>query len=179
MRSAIVDSAMRPVVIVLLDPTSHRGTRFFQASIFRRPDFLFLQAAMEPCKADKSTANFCDQPIKPLHESTQLQDRARQAGPNDHPWKQLRAFLGKTGAPRTHVPSSAMEMRYSPKARPTECRRLGTPGLSGDLVNAGRVSAVGPRGIVGFRDAGIKPGQLFARPSSPFSSYGFRLPNTS
>src|SRR5580700_4084296 len=39
------------------------------------------------------------------------------------PWKQLRVSLGKTGAPRTHVPSSAKEMSYSPKARPTECHR--------------------------------------------------------
>ena len=48
MRSAIFDSAMRPVVIVLLDPTSDRCPCFFQAPIFRRPDFLFFQAAMEP-----------------------------------------------------------------------------------------------------------------------------------
>src|SRR5271154_1368595 len=48
MRSAISDTAMRAVVIVLLDPTSDAGTRFFYAAIFRRPDFLFLQAAMEP-----------------------------------------------------------------------------------------------------------------------------------
>src|ERR1700746_2275168 len=39
---------MRSVVIVLLDPASDRGTRFFHAPIFGRPDFLFLQAAMEP-----------------------------------------------------------------------------------------------------------------------------------
>ena len=68
---------------------------------------------------------------------------ARQAGSSDHPWKQLRVSLGKTGAPRTHVPSSAKEMSYLPKARPTECGRLGTPGLSGDLVYAGRLSAAG------------------------------------
>ena len=43
-----MNSAVRSVVIVLLDPTSDRGTRFFHAAIFRRPDFLFLQAAMEP-----------------------------------------------------------------------------------------------------------------------------------
>src|ERR1700681_4338204 len=48
MRSAILDSAMRPVVIVLLDPTSDASTRFFHAAIFRRPDFLFLETAMEP-----------------------------------------------------------------------------------------------------------------------------------
>src|SRR5450755_212070 len=48
MRSAISDTAMRPVVIVLLDPTGDAGTRFFHASILRRPDFFFLQAAMEP-----------------------------------------------------------------------------------------------------------------------------------
>ena len=48
MRRAISDSAMRPVVIVLLDPTSDRCPRFFQAPILRRPDFLFLLAAMEP-----------------------------------------------------------------------------------------------------------------------------------
>jgi len=39
---------MRPVVIVLLDPTSNAGSRFIQAAILGRPDFLFLQAAMEP-----------------------------------------------------------------------------------------------------------------------------------
>src|SRR5271154_1914887 len=39
---------MRPVVIVLLDPTSDAGPCFFHTAIFRRPDFLFLQAAMEP-----------------------------------------------------------------------------------------------------------------------------------
>ena len=48
MRSAISESAMRPIVIVLLDPTSDAGSRFFQAAILRRPDFLFFQAAMEP-----------------------------------------------------------------------------------------------------------------------------------
>ena len=47
MRSAILDSAVRPVVIVLIDPTSDRGSRFFQAPILRRPDFLLFQAAME------------------------------------------------------------------------------------------------------------------------------------
>src|SRR6202162_6392069 len=47
-RSAILDSAVRPVVIVLLDPTSDRCSRFFQAPILRRPDFLLFQAAMEP-----------------------------------------------------------------------------------------------------------------------------------
>jgi len=35
-------------VIVLLDPAGDAGSRFFQAAILGRPDFLFLQAAMEP-----------------------------------------------------------------------------------------------------------------------------------
>src|ERR1700682_4550821 len=48
MRSAILNSAVRPVVIVLLDPTSDAGPPFFHAAIFCGPDFLFLQAAMEP-----------------------------------------------------------------------------------------------------------------------------------
>jgi len=39
---------MRPVVIVLLDPTSDGSPRFFQALVLRRPDLFFLQAAMEP-----------------------------------------------------------------------------------------------------------------------------------
>jgi hypothetical protein len=47
-RGTIFDSAMRPVVIVLLDLASDAGSRFFQAPILCRPDFLFLQAAMEP-----------------------------------------------------------------------------------------------------------------------------------
>jgi hypothetical protein len=38
---------MRPVVIVLLDPATDRLPRFLHAAIFRRPDFFFLQAAME------------------------------------------------------------------------------------------------------------------------------------
>ena len=42
-----MDSAMRPVVIVFLDPTSDRCLRFFQAAILRRPDFLFLQGLLE------------------------------------------------------------------------------------------------------------------------------------
>ncbi len=48
MRRAIFDPAMRPVMIVLLDPTGDAGASFFQAPILRSPDFLFLQAAMEP-----------------------------------------------------------------------------------------------------------------------------------
>jgi len=43
-----LNSKMRPVVIVLLDPTSDARSSFFQAAILRRPDFFFLQAAMEP-----------------------------------------------------------------------------------------------------------------------------------
>ncbi len=48
MGSAISDSAMRPVVIVLLDPVSDAGPCFSQAAILRRPDFLFLQTVVEP-----------------------------------------------------------------------------------------------------------------------------------
>jgi hypothetical protein len=47
-RSAICHPAMRPVVIVLLDPASDAAARFLQGPIFRAPDFLLLQAAMEP-----------------------------------------------------------------------------------------------------------------------------------
>ena len=47
MWSPVFDSAMRLVVIVLLDPTSDADPRFLQAAILGRPDFLFLQAAME------------------------------------------------------------------------------------------------------------------------------------
>ena len=39
MRRAIVHSAMRAIVIVLLDPTSDRGPRFLEAPILCRPDF--------------------------------------------------------------------------------------------------------------------------------------------
>jgi hypothetical protein len=47
-RSAIFDSAMRPVVIVLLDPASDRGSRFFHAPVLGRPDFFLFQSAVEP-----------------------------------------------------------------------------------------------------------------------------------
>lgn len=38
---------MGPVVIVLFDPTGDAGSRFFEAAIFRRPDCLFLHAAIK------------------------------------------------------------------------------------------------------------------------------------
>jgi hypothetical protein len=47
-RGAIFDSAMRPVVIVFLDPAGNAGPCFFQVPVLRRPHFFFLQAAMEP-----------------------------------------------------------------------------------------------------------------------------------
>jgi hypothetical protein len=47
-RSAVSDSEVRPVVIVLLDPATDRCSRFLQAPIILRPDFLLFQAAMEP-----------------------------------------------------------------------------------------------------------------------------------
>ncbi len=47
-RRSILQTLMRTVVIVLLDPTSNRRTRLFDAAIFVHPDFLLLQAAMEP-----------------------------------------------------------------------------------------------------------------------------------
>jgi len=74
-RGAISDSAVRPVVIVLSDPTSDRSSRFFQAPILRRPDFFFLQTAMEPLDAAVTfrvmirRASMCDaQPVQSLNE---------------------------------------------------------------------------------------------------------------
>jgi hypothetical protein len=67
-RSAISDAAVRPVVIALLDPTSDRGPRFLQASILGGPDFLFLQAAVEPfnvlAAGAKSGYTFLYAPVK-------------------------------------------------------------------------------------------------------------------
>jgi len=47
-RSAISDSPMRPVVIVLLDPANDAAPRFVQCAVLREPDLLFFQTAMEP-----------------------------------------------------------------------------------------------------------------------------------
>ena len=47
MRSTILNSAVRPVVIVLLDPASDRRPRFVHIAILGRPHFFFLQAAVE------------------------------------------------------------------------------------------------------------------------------------
>ena len=47
MWSAISDSVMRPVVIVLLDPARDRGSRFLHVAILRGPHFFFLQTAMK------------------------------------------------------------------------------------------------------------------------------------
>jgi hypothetical protein len=48
MWSAIIDATMRPVVIVLLEIPTDVFSGLGQAAIFRRPDFFFLQATMEP-----------------------------------------------------------------------------------------------------------------------------------
>ena len=42
MWGAIFHTKMRPVVIVLFDPTGDADPCFFQGAILRRPDFLFL-----------------------------------------------------------------------------------------------------------------------------------------
>jgi hypothetical protein len=47
-RSAVLHSAVWPVVILLLDPPSDRCLCFFQVSVLRRPNFLLFQAAMKP-----------------------------------------------------------------------------------------------------------------------------------
>jgi hypothetical protein len=47
-RRVILDSAMRPAVIVPLAPASDGSQSFVRTAILRRPDFLFLQAAVEP-----------------------------------------------------------------------------------------------------------------------------------
>src|SRR5579864_5420358 len=87
MRSAILDPAVRPVVIVFLDPTRDRCSRFFQASILRRPDFLFFQAAMEPFNVAVSfrvmigRASMRDaQPIQSLDEPGRSELRAVVGG---------------------------------------------------------------------------------------------------
>lgn len=46
-RNAISDAVERPVEIVLLDSEADRLPRFPQVAIFRSPDFLFFQTAME------------------------------------------------------------------------------------------------------------------------------------
>jgi len=46
-RSTILDSAMRPVVIVLLDPACDRRSRFLHGTVLRGPHFFFLQTAMK------------------------------------------------------------------------------------------------------------------------------------
>ena len=83
MRGAISDSAVRPVVIVLLDPASDAGSRFFHASIFRRPHFFFLQTAMEPFDVAIAfrvmirRASMCDaQPVQGLDEPGRSELRA-------------------------------------------------------------------------------------------------------
>src|SRR5215467_10820335 len=44
----IFDATMRPVVIVLVQVAADVFSRLAETAIFRRPHFLFLQAAMEP-----------------------------------------------------------------------------------------------------------------------------------
>jgi len=51
------------------------------------------------CCAFAFIAVFYDQLIQPLHESAQSQDRTRQAGSNDHFWKQLRVD-GRANTPK-------------------------------------------------------------------------------
>jgi len=45
---AAVDATIRPVVIVLVQVATDAFSSLHETTIFRRPDFLFLQAAVEP-----------------------------------------------------------------------------------------------------------------------------------
>jgi len=78
---------MRPVVVVLLDPTSNRRTRLFYAAIFVHPDFLFLQATMEPFDVTvafrvmiRRSAVGDAQPRKCLHEARRSKLRSVVGG---------------------------------------------------------------------------------------------------
>ena len=51
MRRSILHTLMGSIVIVLLDPEPDRRTRLFDAAIFVHPDFVLLQAAIEPFDA--------------------------------------------------------------------------------------------------------------------------------
>jgi hypothetical protein len=78
---------MGPIVIVLLDPEPDRRTRLFDAAIFVHPDFLLLQAAMEPFDAAVSfrvkirrSAVRDAEPRKHLHEARRSELRSVVCG---------------------------------------------------------------------------------------------------
>ena len=89
MWSAIIDATMRPVVIVLLEIPTDVFSGLGQAAIFRRPDFFFLQAAMEPFDVAVafrmviSRATVGDaEPCQRLHEARRSKLRAVVRGQN-------------------------------------------------------------------------------------------------
>ena len=78
MRSAICDSEVRPVVIVLREIPADVFSRLTETAIFRSPDFLFLQATMEPFDVAVafrmviSRAAMCTVSVFSIHEGDQL-----------------------------------------------------------------------------------------------------------
>ncbi len=150
MRSAIFDSAVRPVVIVLLDPTSDRCSRFFQAPILRRPDFLFFQAAMEPFDVAVAFRVMIRRP--PMRDAQPVQglDEPRRS--------ELRAIVGGQryvrlrGCPRAAVPArlarpQPAHLRFGNDARdsiprsPACSSRSRTPGRPSPLPAPPRSSS--------------------------------------
>ena len=110
-----MNSAVRPVVLVLLDPTSDRRSSFFQASILRGPDFFFLQSAVEPVVVAVAFRVMIGRPPMGDAEPAQrLQEARRSEGQfgssnetsdmailahNVHPWVQA----GSKTDPRQHI----------------------------------------------------------------------------
>jgi hypothetical protein len=130
--SAISNSAVRPVVIVFLDPTSDRRSRFFRASILRGPDFLFLQTAVEPVDVAVAFRVMIGRPPMGDAEPAQrLQEALRSEGQfgssketsaiailahNIHPWVQA----GSKTDPRQHITSTSHSRRSRSRQSETE-----------------------------------------------------------
>ena len=81
--------------MVLLDPTTDAGPRFFQAAIFRGPDFFSLQAAMEPFDVAVAYRVIIRRPSVRDPEPSQCSQKAR------------RSELGSTVGRERHVRCTA------------------------------------------------------------------------
>jgi len=92
-------------MIVLLDPASDAGLSFFHAAIFRRPHFLFLQAAMEPFDVAVALRVMVGRP--PMRDRTRrVKARATNSLPATNRTRGPK--LHAAGAPRKCSPGSEL-----------------------------------------------------------------------
>lgn len=114
-RSAIAQSSMRPVVIVLPQVTPDAFPGFFQVSVFRQSDFFLFQAAMEALDVAVS--------LRVMVSRAPMGDPQPRQGFQEAGGGELRAIVDGEGQPArsTAARASSVRQRFD-KSQPTISR---------------------------------------------------------